>query len=80
MAAARGTLEHVLTEEAFARMCDLGAKMLDGMQGVIDRHALPWVVAGLGARAEFRFCTDMPRNGTESHDAHDEDVEVRACT
>ena len=75
MAAARGTLEHVLTEEAFARMCDLGARMLAGMQDVIDRHALPWVVAGLGARAEFRFCADMPRNGTESHDAHDEDVE-----
>jgi glutamate-1-semialdehyde 2,1-aminomutase len=75
MAAARGTLEHVLTEEAFARMCDLGARMLAGMQDVIDRHALPWVVAGLGARAEFRVCADMPRNGTESHDAHDADVE-----
>ena len=75
MAAARGTLEHVLTEEAFARMCDLGGRMLAGMQDVIDRHALPWVVAGLGARAEFRFCADMPRNGTESHDAHDADVE-----
>lgn len=75
MAAARGTLEHVLTEEAFARMCDLGTRMLAGMQDVIDRHALPWVVAGLGARAEFRFCADMPRNGTESHDAHDADVE-----
>ena len=75
MAAARGTLEHVLTEEAFARMCDLGDRMLAGMQDVIDRHALPWVVAGLGARAEFRFCADMPRNGTESHDAHDADVE-----
>jgi glutamate-1-semialdehyde 2,1-aminomutase len=75
MAAARGTLEHVLTEEAFARMCDLGDRMLAGMQDVIDRHALPWVVAGLGARAQFRFCADMPRNGTESHDAHDADVE-----
>ena len=75
MAAARGTLEHVLTDEAFARMCDLGAKMLEGMQAVIDRHDLPWVVEGLGARAEFRFCADMPKNGTESHDAHDDDVE-----
>ena len=75
MAAARGTLEHVLTEEAFAEMCALGATMLAGMQAVIDRHQLPWVVEGLGARAEFRFCADMPRNGTESHDAHDDDVE-----
>ena len=75
LAAARGTLEHVLTDEAFARMCARGAEMLDGMQGVIDRHDLPWVVEGLGARAEFRFCPTMPRNGTESHDAHDDDVE-----
>ena len=75
MAAARGTLEHVLTDEAFTRMCELGAQMLEGMQGVIDRHYIPWVVAGLCARAEFRFCADMPKNGTESHNAHDEDVE-----
>ena len=75
MAAARGTLEHVLTGEAFARMCDLGDRMRAGMQDAIDRHPLPWAVAGLGARAEFRFCADMPRNGTESHDAHDADVE-----
>ena len=75
LAAARGTLEHVLTDEAFARMCARGAEMLEGMQGVIDRYDLPWVVEGLGARAEFRFCPDMPRNGTESHDAHDDEVE-----
>ena len=75
LAAARGTLEHVLTDAAFARMCALGARMLEGMQGVIDRYDLPWVVAGLGARAEFRFCPDMPRNGTVSHDAHDAEVE-----
>ena len=75
LAAARGTLEHVLTDEAFARMCARGAEMLEGMQGVIDRYDLPWVVEGLGARAEFRFCPDMPRNGTESHDAHDDAVE-----
>jgi len=75
LAAARGTLEHVLTEEAFARMTDLGARMLEGMQGVIDRHGLPWVVAGVGARAEFRFTAAMPRNGGESHAAHDDEVE-----
>jgi glutamate-1-semialdehyde 2,1-aminomutase len=75
LAAARGTLEHVLTDEAFVGMCELGARMLAGMQDLIERHNLPWVVEGLGARAEFRFCSTMPANGGASHDAHDADVE-----
>ena len=75
LAAARGTLEHVLTDEAFVGMCELGARMLAGMQDLIERHNLPWVVEGLGARAEFRFCATMPANGGASHDAHDADVE-----
>ena len=75
LAAARGTLEHVLTDEAFVGMCELGARMLAGMQDLIERHNLPWVVEGLGARAEFRFCAMMPANGGASHDAHDADVE-----
>lgn len=75
LAAARGTLENVLTDEAFVTMCELGAKMLQGMRAIIARYDLPWVVEGLGARAEFRFSPTMPRNGTESHDAHDDLVE-----
>ena len=75
LAAARGTLEHVLTDQAFVGMCELGARMLAGMQDLIERHNLPWVVEGLGARAEFRFCTTMPTNGGASHDAHDAEVE-----
>jgi glutamate-1-semialdehyde 2,1-aminomutase len=75
LAAARGTLQHVLTDDAFVTMCSLGAKMLVGMQSIIERYNLPWVVEGLGCRAEFRFCPTMPRNGTESHNAHDDLVE-----
>jgi glutamate-1-semialdehyde 2,1-aminomutase len=75
LAAARGTLEHVLTDEAFARMVDLGERFHRGVQAVIDRHRLPWVVEGFGARAELRFCPTMPRNGGESHAAHDDEVE-----
>ncbi len=75
LAAARATLEHVLTDEAFGRMLALGEQMLDGMRDVIERHGAPWVVEGMGARAEFRFTPTMPRNGGESHDAHDDEVE-----
>ena len=75
LAAARATLEHVLTDEAFAHMCELGERFRAGVQALIDRHRLPWVVAGLGARAELRFRAEMPRNGGESHAAHDAEVE-----
>jgi glutamate-1-semialdehyde 2,1-aminomutase len=75
LAAARGTLEHVLTDEAFARMIDLGGRFHRGVQEVIDRHRVPWVVEGLGARAELRFAAVPPRNGGESRAAHDAEVE-----
>ncbi len=75
LAAAKATLEHVFTDEAFARMCELGERFRAGVQELIDRYRLPWVVAGLGARAELRFCAEMPRNGGVSRDAHDAEVE-----
>lgn len=71
LAAARGTLEHVLTDMAFVGMCELGERFRAGVQAIIDRHRLPWVVIGLGARAELRFCPTVPRTGGESHLAHD---------
>lgn len=36
---------------------------------------LAWSVTRLGARAEFRFCSPAPRNGAESADAEDEDLD-----
>jgi len=35
------------------------------VQGVIDRHGLPWTVQVLGCRAEYWFCP-APRNGREA--------------
>ncbi len=75
LAAARATLDEVLTDEAFERMCELGERMLIGIREVIERHGAPWVVEGLGARAELRFTPTLPRNGGESYAAHDADVE-----
>jgi len=72
LAAARATLEHVLTADAFAHMCSLAEAYTAGVQETIDRHRLDWSVVQLGARAEYRFCAPAPRNGTESAAAHDE--------
>jgi glutamate-1-semialdehyde 2,1-aminomutase len=75
VAAMRATLEGVLTAEAFDRMSGLAARFAAGVQQVVDRHALPWSVNRLGARAEYRFTAPAPRTGSESAAAADEQLD-----
>ncbi|MFI7405512.1 transaminase [Streptomyces sp. NPDC049541] len=75
VAAMRATLEHVLTEEAFARMTKLSERFEAGVRAGIDAHALPWSVSRLGARTEYRFASPAPRTGTESAAAGDPELE-----
>ena len=75
LAAARATLGEVLTDEAFARMIALGERLAEGMERAIAFAGTPWHVARLGARAEYRFSARPPRNGGESADAGDEQLE-----
>jgi glutamate-1-semialdehyde 2,1-aminomutase len=73
-AAARATLEHVLTEDAFTRMSELSARLAGQVEEAIAVHGLAWSVSRLGARSEYRFCAPAPVNGTVS--ARAEDVEL----
>jgi glutamate-1-semialdehyde 2,1-aminomutase len=75
VAAARATLEHVLTDKAFEGMIALSGRFTAGVQQVIDTHELPWSVSQLGARTEYRFTSPPPTNGTESHAATDGELE-----
>jgi glutamate-1-semialdehyde 2,1-aminomutase len=75
VAAMRATLEHVLTDQAFAAMIALADRLADGVQAVIDRHRLPWSLSRLGARSEYRFVTPAPRNGGESDAAGDPELD-----
>ncbi len=75
VAAMRATLEHVLTDDAFVHMIALGTRFADGVQKVLDAQDAPWSVSQLGARAEYRFSRPAPRTGTESANAHDDDLE-----
>lgn len=75
LAAARATLGEVLTDEAFVGMIELATRFTEGVQATLDRHDLPWTVAQLGARSEYRFVRPAPRTGTESAAAHDDDIE-----
>jgi glutamate-1-semialdehyde 2,1-aminomutase len=74
-AAMRATLEHVLTEEAFARTVPLAERFAAGVEDVIAAHGLPWHVTRLGCRAEYGFTAPPPRNGTEAHAASDDELE-----
>jgi glutamate-1-semialdehyde 2,1-aminomutase len=74
-AAMRATLGEVLTEENFAHMIGLATRFTQGVESVLEKYDVPWTIAQLGARAEYRFCSPAPRNGTESAAVHDDDIE-----
>jgi glutamate-1-semialdehyde 2,1-aminomutase len=72
LAAARATLGEVLTPDAFAGMCALGARYTAGIDAAIRAAGLPWSVVPLGARAEVRFASPAPRDGGASAAAADD--------
>ena len=75
LAAARATLELVLTDEAFDGMIALATRYDGGVQRIIADHGLPWSTSQLGARSEYRFANPAPRNGTESQASDDVELE-----
>jgi glutamate-1-semialdehyde 2,1-aminomutase len=75
LAATRATLAHVLTDEAFERMIALATRFTQGVQTAIDAHDLPWSVAQIGARAEYRFASPPPRTGSEAAAAGNPELE-----
>ncbi|HEX5017559.1 MAG TPA: transaminase [Actinomycetes bacterium] len=75
IAAARATLEEVLTDEAFTTMIELATRFTDGVQNVLDKADVPWSISQLGARAEYRFARPAPTTGTASNEAGDDELD-----
>jgi glutamate-1-semialdehyde aminotransferase len=75
MAAARAALGEVLTDAAFARMVPLAERWTEGVNAAIERHRAPWSVTRLGARAEYHFMPEPPRDGAEQIAHVDPDLE-----
>jgi glutamate-1-semialdehyde 2,1-aminomutase len=71
----RATLDQVLTPEAFDHMIELATTFREGVEVVLDGYDVPWSIAQLGARAEYRFTTPSPRTGSESAAAFDGELE-----
>ncbi|MEK9737422.1 MAG: hypothetical protein VW239_08885, partial [Candidatus Nanopelagicales bacterium] len=74
-AAMHATLEHVLTDDAFAHMIDLATHFREGVEATLEKYDVPWSISQLGARAEYRFTAPAPRNGTESAHAEDDELD-----
>ena len=71
MAGIRATLGEVLTAEAYDSMIDRATEWTVGVQNALDEFDVPWQVTQLGARAEYSFLPQAPRDGAEAADADD---------
>jgi glutamate-1-semialdehyde 2,1-aminomutase len=76
VAAMRATLEHVLTDQAYARMIPLAERFAGGVQQTIDRHGAPWHITRLGCRAEYLFQPDPPRTGAQAAARRDHELDA----
>jgi len=74
-AAMRATLGEVLTDSAFANMIEMATRYTGHVEQIIVDAKLPWSIAQLGARAEYRFVRPGPRNGGESAAAADHELD-----
>jgi len=74
-AAMRATLGEVLTDSAFANMIEMATRYTGHVEQIIVDAELPWSIAQLGARAEYRFVRPGPRNGGESAAAADHELD-----
>ncbi len=72
LAAARATMEEILTPEAYAHTQRLGARLAAGMRAAVDRHGLPWHVPHLGPRAGYTFRPTAVRNADEARACSDD--------
>lgn len=75
MAAMRAALSEVMTPAAYEHMLALAGRLADGIRQVMSLHQLPWCVTQVGARVEFQFCPNPPRNGSEADRILDGELE-----
>ena len=71
LAAARVTLDELLTPESQARAAALGAKLSDGIEAAVQRRGLPWSAYRLFCRSGYCFAPAPPRNALEARKVFD---------
>jgi glutamate-1-semialdehyde 2,1-aminomutase len=58
MAAARASLEQVLTPQAYRHLDELNDRIVKGCEAVIERHQLPGYAVGAGSKGCVTFSTE----------------------
>jgi glutamate-1-semialdehyde 2,1-aminomutase len=67
MAAARATMDEVLTDGAYAHATALGARLADGLEALVSARGLPWTVQRFWPRSGFAFAPAAPRDAQEAY-------------
>lgn len=75
LAAMRATLGEVLTDSAFNHMIALGDRYTEQVQSILDAYDIEWSISQIGARAEYRFTSPAPVNGSQSANASDDELD-----
>ena len=75
IAAMKATLEHVLTDEYYAKAIKLQERFTAGVENVIKEFNLPWIVKRLGTRSEYWFHPTPPQNGGEAASSIDHELD-----
>src|SRR5262249_18348142 len=71
MAAARAALGEILTDDAYARTTQLGARLADGLAEAVGEAGLPWSVHRMFARSGVAYGSSLPRNAVEAKQIED---------
>jgi glutamate-1-semialdehyde 2,1-aminomutase len=74
MAAARATLEQVLTDAAYAHAAELGASLADGIESIAATNGFAWTAHRLFNRSGYTHGPQLPRNAEEARDSFDIDL------
>jgi len=72
LAAARVTMEEILTPDTYAHTHVLGARLANGMRAAVARYGLPWHIHHLGPRAGYTFRPTPVRNADEARACADD--------
>jgi glutamate-1-semialdehyde 2,1-aminomutase len=56
-------------------MIALRERFVEGVEGALAEHGMPWTIVSLGARCEYRFTPEPPRTGAQSAAADDRELE-----
>jgi glutamate-1-semialdehyde 2,1-aminomutase len=74
LAAARVTLEEVLTEEAYEHAAMLGRRLADGIEATAAANGLDWRAHRLFNRTGYTHAPELPSNAVEARETFDPEL------